>query len=252
MNVSYDILSIITREERTCSWPSLTFWIVLSGSGEICSDSKKSFDIQPLDFLRLSPEESYTYIAREHTLIGAVFIDDYTSTQSFFTCIRSADNEQVKKAFLFAIDMQSADIPNKKAIMNSFAGLLWNIFLGIGIRHTPVMPLIEEIISLIIKNHRDPSFDLSALLRDFGYTPGHLRRLFKEQTGVTPHEFLILQRLDTAKKYIRESSEKLSIRKIADYCGYDDPNYFSKQFKNKEGMNPREYMQAVNNITSIS
>ncbi|MBB5264610.1 mannose-6-phosphate isomerase-like protein (cupin superfamily) [Catenibacillus scindens] len=50
MNISYDILSVNTTVSREYSSRSIAFWIILSGTGHLVSDSGKSFEIKPLDF----------------------------------------------------------------------------------------------------------------------------------------------------------------------------------------------------------
>lgn len=248
MKMDYDIQSINSAASLDFTNIYFSLWLILSGDGDLSANNGQSISVQPLDLIRLCPGECYQYTAKSHTLIGVIKITDFYSTQSEFSLIRSGDNEQVKKAFLFALDMQGTISLNKKPIMNSLADLIWNILVGLGLKHNSVNPLIGHMISIIRDNHQDPEFNLSALIEKTGYSPGHLRRIFKDQTGLPPLEFLTRMRIDTAKKYMREASEKLTVKDISNQCGFNDPNFFSKQFKNKEGLSPQEYINQFRQV----
>ena len=83
----------------------------------------------------------------------------------------------------------------------------------------------------------------SRLARAVHYSPVHFGRLFRRFVGETPSAFLIRARMDAAKSLLRGSSA--SITQIAEYLGYGDVYFFSKQFREKVGSPPSEYRHAV-------
>jgi len=67
----------------------------------------------------------------------------------------------------------------------------------------------------------------------------HYRKIFKKNTGMSPGEYIITQRINTACVYLDRYT--LTVSEIADLVGYGDALYFSRVFKKKIGMTPREY-----------
>ncbi len=68
-------------------------------------------------------------------------------------------------------------------------------------------------------------------------------RLFKEQFGLSPLEYINHERIKMAKKLLSETN--YSIKEISFQCGFTDVNYFVRLFKKKEGITPGFYKQSA-------
>ena len=79
------------------------------------------------------------------------------------------------------------------------------------------------------------------LAKLFGYSEEHFCRLFKEVTQFTPMQYLKIFRLERAMQLLNEG--KYTVNQIAVLCGFSDPNYFSRCFKNFFGMTPSQMQQ---------
>lgn len=64
-------------------------------------------------------------------------------------------------------------------------------------------------------------------------------RRFKNAVGITPQEFINNMRMEKARYMLSQSS--LSIKKIADECGFSNEYYFSNFFKKYNNVSPAEY-----------
>jgi len=64
--------------------------------------------------------------------------------------------------------------------------------------------------------------------------------LFRICAGESPQNFLINLRLQTSTELMLRTN--LSIKQIANYIGYSDALYFSRLFKSRKGVSPKEYM----------
>lgn len=64
-------------------------------------------------------------------------------------------------------------------------------------------------------------------------------RFFKERTGKTFTEFLMLARIHQASKLLQES--EWSISQIAYHTGFQNLSYFKRAFKKAHGETPKEY-----------
>ena len=80
---------------------------------------------------------------------------------------------------------------------------------------------------------------LSMLSAHFGYTRQYIIRVFKKQFHQTPAAYINDAKLARAVRYLSEAS--IRIDEIASRCGFEDANYFSRQFKKKYGLTPSEY-----------
>ena len=73
----------------------------------------------------------------------------------------------------------------------------------------------------------------------FGYHPFYISKVLKDRKGTTLRQYIIAYRLKLAKKLLSESAK--SVNEVAEECGFNDPSYFTKTFKNAFGMTPKEY-----------
>ena len=72
---------------------------------------------------------------------------------------------------------------------------------------------------------------------------GHLRRLFKQELGMSVIDYLTEYRVQRAKVLLRDHTKNASV--IWQETGFSSPQYFSYVFKRKEGVSPREYQKAA-------
>lgn len=72
-----------------------------------------------------------------------------------------------------------------------------------------------------------------------GVSPSHLRALFHQHLGVSPHEHHQHVRLDLAAKLLRTSY--LSVGEVAAACGWQDANYFGRIFTKRFSASPRTW-----------
>ena len=99
-------------------------------------------------------------------------------------------------------------------------------------------PIIKKVCAYVDENlSRDISLETAA---DFaGVSSFYLSKLFKEEKGETFINFISDKRLEQSRKLLSETT--LSIKEITAQVGYNDQNYFSRIFKNKYGLSPKEY-----------
>ena len=72
-----------------------------------------------------------------------------------------------------------------------------------------------------------------------GYSPLHLIRLFKQELGQTPHQWLTATRLEHAKRLLAESDQTLE--QIASACGFSSASHFKTLFKQSTHYTPGAY-----------
>ena len=71
-------------------------------------------------------------------------------------------------------------------------------------------------------------------------SPYHFARRFKAATGLPPHQYLIVRRVERAKQLLREDRD-ISLAEIAAMHGFSDQSQFSQHFKRAVGVTPGQF-----------
>ncbi len=103
---------------------------------------------------------------------------------------------------------------------------------------------------LVREIERDPSrpFDLDAMAGEARLSPYHFLRIFREVTGITPHQHLLRRRLQRAA--VRLAEEPTKIVEIVLECGFGDVSNFNRTFRAEFGVAPRVWRRASRNASS--
>lgn len=103
-------------------------------------------------------------------------------------------------------------------------------------------PLISEI-QMFILFHIEERLTLDRLAEEFFLTKNHLGEVFKERTGLTLGEYILRIKIQRAKVLLQEDFRTYE---IAEKLGYQNAEYFAKQFKKATGETPTEYRKRKN------
>jgi AraC family transcriptional regulator len=93
-----------------------------------------------------------------------------------------------------------------------------------------------------VKQHLSQDLKLIELSAIAQLSPYHFLRLFKQRMGITPHQYILQQRIEKAKQLLQHS--KRSIADIAVRTGFSDQSHLTKCFKRKFGVTPKQMLQA--------
>ncbi|MBD1919522.1 helix-turn-helix transcriptional regulator [Microcoleus sp. FACHB-831] len=80
--------------------------------------------------------------------------------------------------------------------------------------------------------------ELSAIAQ---LSPYYFLRLFKQRTGITPHQYILQRRIEKAKHLLKYS--ELSIADIAALTGFSDQSHLTRCFKRIVGITPKQLLQ---------
>jgi AraC family transcriptional regulator len=94
-----------------------------------------------------------------------------------------------------------------------------------------------------VRSHLDREIRLEDLAAVAQMSAYHFCRLFKQSIGVSPHQFLMRQRLEEARRLLRETN--LSVAEVALEIGYQSPSHFATLFKRHTGVTPKQYRTAL-------
>ena len=85
-------------------------------------------------------------------------------------------------------------------------------------------------------------FSLDELACELHMSKSNLIRAFKREYGVTPYEYLLELKIQTAKALLKSTG--LPIKRIAEKISISDEHYFSSLFLKRVGMRPGEYRRS--------
>lgn len=159
--------------------------------------------------------------------------------------IRDDDNHFLLDACKGAFFHFSSGPGKQTALLTSYAYLLVALIneqISAPVRYG----VVAEIENHIIRSYPDESFELDSYLQSLPFNYDYIRKLFRKETGVTPHRFLSDTRLQAAAEHLSfAEADGTSVSHIAHLCGFREPLYFSRMFRKKYGLSPTQYQEKL-------
>ena len=90
-----------------------------------------------------------------------------------------------------------------------------------------------------IEAHLEHECSLTEIAAVAQTSPAHFAYLFRQATGKSPHQYLIMRRIERAKRLLTESA--LPIIDISRQVGFTDQSYFTAVFRKHVATTPKAY-----------
>ncbi len=103
--------------------------------------------------------------------------------------------------------------------------------------------VIRDIIAYMHQHYADPTLSMSAIADAYGISAVRLSLDFKELSGMTPSEYLLLLRMEKAKELL--GGTKMAVKDIGLAVGYYDASGFIRRFRQYMAMTPAQYRQMI-------
>lgn len=139
------------------------------------------------------------------------------------------DFERIKNLFLFE--------KNRAKVMSIF----YNIIYKLCSDSEPAVGVLAPAIKYLEKNYYIPELTNNDLAKECNISEVYFRKLFTEQFGVTPKQYIIDVRIDKAKQMLTDGIYKINF--VSEKSGFSNPYHFCRAFKQKTGLTPGEYMK---------
>jgi AraC family transcriptional regulator len=89
-----------------------------------------------------------------------------------------------------------------------------------------------------IQTHLNRDLSLAELASVISISPTYFASLFKQAMGISPHQYVIQQRVEKAKVMLKKTD--LAIADIALQVGFSSQSHLTQQFKRITGMTPKQ------------
>jgi len=90
-----------------------------------------------------------------------------------------------------------------------------------------------------INEHLHQDLSLIEISTELGISQYYFSRLFKQSTGMTPHGYLVQQRVERSKQLLKQS--ELTMAEIALRCGFANSSHLAKCFRKVMGRSLKEF-----------
>ncbi|MCE0495120.1 helix-turn-helix domain-containing protein [Vibrio salinus] len=125
-----------------------------------------------------------------------------------------------------------------QACNDTLMALLQRHIKGMGYqRGIPRLDL--NVIDRYIEKHIAYRISVAQLAGSIYLGESQFHHLFKQQTGVTPHQYVLSKRIDIAKSYIEEG--RYTLGQIAELTGFSAQSTFAHVFSRLQGISPSQY-----------
>ncbi len=101
---------------------------------------------------------------------------------------------------------------------------------------------VLKVRTFIETNLNNANFDVEKLCRDLLLSPSQVHRKLTALTGLSTNSFIRYVRLVKAKELLIQNAH-FSISAVAYDCGFNDPAYFSRAFKQEFGVTPQVWRE---------
>ncbi len=243
-------------------FPELAF--ILSGKGRYIVDDKE-YDVEAGDLVICNPGVKHTHIVtnpKEPTIEFIAGFNDFhfrsmaansielkdgsciihTTTElkqelsmHCYSMIAERESKHAGRYFMFKTHLMQMLL----LVMREIVDVEKNTQKGYNFESYNKSYAVNRIISYLSENY-DQKISLEQIAHNMYLSPVYISKIFKEETGESPINYLIKIRLEKAKNILLNGSNG-SIKSIANQVGYEDVYHFSKLFKKYYGISPLYY-----------
>lgn len=230
------------------NYNSLLITHIIDGSFTYVKDNKhftaRSGDTVILDCFQ--PHEYYTNDSFESIWIhisGANSFDLFQEIEkNDGNMIKCQDIEHVKK-LLFRIfnDIKSDNPPTELEMSLDIYKLFTELLNPQSIKSkgkNNYEDNIQDVKKFILDNLNE-SLNVQQLAESVHMSPSHFSRVFKQQTGFSPYDYVLISRLNRAKDYLQKTD--MSISQIAYDIGFNSESNFIYFFSKNTGLSPSKF-----------
>ncbi len=133
----------------------------------------------------------------------------------------------------------------EEAVLDVLGDLLYQVLVSYYTKSRKRDIRLEGAVEMMHMHISDPEFDIADAVSASGYSEGYFRKIFREMTGQSPVTYFHMLRITYACSLFQQYRDSRSVKDVALQSGFEDPLYFSRVFKQIEGVSPQRYVAGL-------
>ncbi|MGL1892969.1 MAG: AraC family transcriptional regulator [Spirochaetaceae bacterium] len=234
------------------------FSLMESGGSYWTEKEKKNSLVKPGNIAMINPgvlhsgspykdnSSTYKMIYIEKDLISASFKDifkDKDINPEFEKVVIKNLSSSIEFMNLYNSIQSEADLLEKESNLLQFVGELTKYTSENSAVVSKHEPNIIKIGTDLLRENLDQKISLEEISNVVGLSKYHFLRVFKKNTGTSPHIYRMQKRIEKAKVHLLEGKPLIQ---IALETGFSDQSHLSNKFREYTGATPKQYFTIHN------
>ncbi|WP_367897289.1 helix-turn-helix domain-containing protein [Enterobacter vonholyi] len=123
-------------------------------------------------------------------------------------------------------------------LLQNYSNVQWKLPVVTG----GLSPFVLRNVLAFIEENLGQPLTLAELAVQAALSEYHFARMFRQSTGLAPHQYVMQRRMDKAKALVQHTTTPLT--EIALACGFNSASHFSNRFRSATGMTPSQLRAA--------
>ena len=212
-----------------------------SGQGEYVFENAEPIKYRKGEVIAIPPHVKHANVSDEG--FTNIYLTISNATLPYRNAKKVVDEaeRQIYRSICESNYYFNSNIPNKELVLSALGSLIVS-YLIVYLGKNSNSEVVEDIRRSILQNFSDTTYELDKYLRSLPFSYDYIRKLFKKEMGITPHEYLTRTRMNAAQMLLSGTSRfDYSISETSEMCGFSEPLYFSRVFKKRFGCSPSEF-----------
>lgn len=219
------------------------YGLTLAASGEVVYTLNKKEYISDTEHLLLLPKGQTYSLRCAQSGVFPVINFEIANTQSYSQMMALQVSDTLSWQQIFQeLEAQSKNNDSKNRLYKLsllYRLLSYAIIPNEELKSSPKRLVLQPAMEYMENNYDDPNLNNALLSKKSLISEVYFRKLFKEEYGQSPKQYIQKIRINKAKELLK--FDYLTVTAIADMVGYPNIYHFSNAFKMQTGYTPTEY-----------